>query len=625
MTELEPGRPGSGALADTNQPSTGYPGLAEIAELLRRDRGQCPADLRVAVLRNVTVESIEPYFCFEALRAGIHATMSFGQYDDVMGDAVGGGLERICGDGTADVVVIFTRLEGLSWKLSRNFGGLAPREIDDEVDRLRRYFADVIAGVRRQSNAPVLWVGIEPPLYPAMGVSDALAEYGQVETIHRINGALKDALRADRAGLYVDITTCMLRTGGAQFYDDRFWHLSRAPYSRVGSREIAQELVRSIRAAKGWNKKCLVLDCDNTLWGGVVGEDGISGIALSRQHPGSAYFEFQHDVASLGGRGVILALCSKNNEADVLHAFDVHPDMVLRRSSFASWRINWQDKASNLREIAAELNIGLDSMVFLDDSPFEIELVRRALPEVTAIQLPRGAPSVYRRRLAELGLFDCLARSEEDASRARYYRQNTERRKARAECSDMGEYLRSLAMEVELGLADEFVTPRVAQQTQKTNQFNLTTRRYSELEIANLASSQAADVVWLRLTDRFGDSGIVGTCIVVYDGKVSTIDTFLLSCRALGRGVERAFLAMVVRRARSRGAERIRGAYLPTSKNGQVAEFYSEAGFQKEPQESGSTAHWFSLSLRGPMPEPPEYFKAVRWVQAANLPASGSA
>jgi FkbH-like protein len=279
-------------------------------------------------------------------------------------------------------------------------------------------------------------------------------------------------------------------------------------------------------------------------------------------------------------RGVILALCSKNNEQDVWEVFDTHPDMLLKREHFAAWRINWDDKAANLRALAAELNIGTDSLVFADDSDFESNLIREQMPEVAVLQLPVDRPGEYRWLLAGCGAFDLPYLTEEDRKRGEMYQAQNVRAKEKAGSTDIEAYCRSLAMVLEIGRADSFSTPRIAQQTQKTNQFNLTTRRYTEADIEGFASSGTYDVLWLRLADKFGDMGIIGTCIVSYPGQDASIDTLLLSCRALGRGVEARFLHEVMALAARRGARRMVGQYIPTAKNVQVADFYVAHGFQ---------------------------------------------
>jgi FkbH-like protein len=280
--------------------------------------------------------------------------------------------------------------------------------------------------------------------------------------------------------------------------------------------------------------------------------------------------------------------------------------MLLKRQHIAAARINWQDKAANLREIAAELNLGLDSLVFADDSQFEVDLVRQLVPEVTVLHLPSEKASESRYQLATCGLFETLTLSEEDRRRGAAYQAEAARRQLQTKSGDLASYLRSLEQMLEIRLADSFAVPRIAQLTQKTNQFNLTTRRYSAEDVARMMADDAFDVIHLRHRDRFGDSGLVGVCILRYDGPEATFDSLLLSCRVLGRGVEAAFLTQCLARARQRGARVGVGEYLPTSKNGQVREFYAQQGFSA--QGDGADRQRYTIDLADASWPEPEFF-----------------
>ncbi len=540
---------------------------------------------RIAVLRNVTVESLEPYLKYLAYRQQWNASVTFAGYDTIIQEATGSPSGLLGPD--LHAVLVFSYLETLSPDLTYNFSSLDLVQREQEINRLRDYFQTVIQGIRRQTDATILWHGLETPIYPSLGIRDAQGNDGQSAAVAALNASLRETLSQVSNAFFVDIDACVRRIGAKDFYDLRFWHLAQAPYTRAAAAEIASEEFKFFRNLKGRNKKCLVLDCDNTLWGGVVGEDGLNGIKLGGGYPGSAFSEFQREIVSLYHRGVILALCSKNNEEDVWEVFDRHPDRVLRREHIAAWRINWKDKAANIRELAAELNIGLDSIVFAEDSEFEAGLVREHVPEVEVLLLPKDRPVEYKKTLASCGFFDTVALTEEDRNRGKMYREESARRQMKAESGDLASYYRSLEMRLELGLVNEFTIPRIAQQTQKVNQFNLTTRRYNDADIARFAVSKDHEVYWLRVADRFGDLGIVGTCIVKYEADRAEIETFLLSCRALGRGIEKKFLAEVLERARKRGAKKAVGEYLKTQKNAQTETFYAENGFTAVTPEAG--------------------------------------
>lgn len=572
-----------------------FPPLSEIEARLSRPDVEGMKPLRLTVLRNISVESIEPYLRYLACQIGYDAQIKFGDFDTLVQDAVGGAPDLFVPD--LDGVLVFTPLDALSWDIARNFAALDNDRLEQEITRLAHYFETVVQGIRRQSDAAVLWHGLKPPLYPLLGIHDGQMANGQTATVALINAHLRTALNSVPNAYFVDTATCLARLGEQAFYDVRFWHMARAPYARQGLAAIAAEDFKFLRSLKGLGKKCLVLDCDDVLWGGVVGEDGLNGIKLGKIYPGSSFFEFQQEIVSLFHRGIMIALCSKNNENDVWEIFDHHPDMLLRREHIAAWRINWNDKASNIRELAEELNIGLDSMVFADDSPFDTEWVRGQIPEVETILLPRERPVEYRRWLASCGLFDSAILTNEDRHRGQMYRTDIVRRRSKGLATDLDGYLRSLEMKLKIGFGDKFTIPRIAQQTQKTNQFNLTTKRYTEADIVGFMNERDHQILWLKMADKFGDLGIVGSCIVRHVGDCAEIDTLLLSCRAIGRGVEKQFLSEVLHLARNFGARTAQGEFIRTAKNGQVENFYIENGFKPVTSNEGPERAFFTFDL----------------------------
>ena len=575
-------------------PTPSLPTLFEIERLLEA-QPQTAAPLKISVLRNITVEGIEPYLEYLSASIGCRAEVTFGGYDQILQDAMSPPPGLL--DPNTDVVIVFSLLPTLSPLLDTGFAGLGAAEVEAELERLDAYFAAAIRGIRAQTDAPLLWLGIESPAYAILGIADDQQE-GQAAAVQSLNGRLKRALAEVPAGYFVNTDRCLARLGVRQYYDLRYWQMAKSPYTRAALAELAQECFKFVRALRGRNKKCLVLDCDNTLWGGIIGEDGQGGIKIGADYPGSAYLDFQKEILGLYRRGIILALCSKNNEQDVLDILDQHPDMLLKREHFSAWRINWNDKAANLREIAEELNIGIDSLVFADDSEFEINLVREFLPQVHTLQLSSERPAEYRWILAASGAFDAPSVTQEDKKRAELYRLERQRKQAMAGTTDLDGYYRTLGIEIQIGRADKASLARVAQQTQKTNQFNLTTRRYSEADIARMVESDDSEVFFLRAGDKFGDMGIVGSCLCQYRDDEAVIDTLLLSCRALGRGIETRFLEEVMHLLAAHGAKRVYGQYIVTEKNAQVAEFFQNNDFAACPGRSGE-GQWFSRDLAG--------------------------
>jgi FkbH-like protein len=315
-------------------------------------------------------------------------------------------------------------------------------------------------------------------------------------------------------------------------------------------------------------------------------------------------------VLNLRSRGILLAIVSKNNEADVLEVLRDHPHMQIRESHLAGWRINWQDKATNLVELAKELNIGVDSLVFVDDSEFECELVRQRLPEVAVLYLGTE-PSRYASKLTEAGLFDALALTDEDRARVEMVVADRERKAAQRTAPSLEGFLAGLEMEATFGPPGPADLARIAQLTQKTNQFNLTTERHTEGEIARLAADPTTEVHTLRLHDRFSDLGLVGVAIVSSKGDTALINSLLMSCRVLGRGVEDAFLAHIAGTAADRGAVRLRGRYVPTARNSQVSTFYPDRGFQavRADEATDGAAQTWELDLNGRQLAGPEWIK----------------
>jgi FkbH-like protein len=404
---------------------------------------------------------------------------------------------------------------------------------------------------------------------------------------------------AEEAGIHLlALDTAAARDGLAAWHDPALWHRSKQEITPAAAPAFGELAARLLAAAQGRSAKCLVLDLDNTIWGGVVGDDGLAGIALGQGSAlGEGFLAVQAYAKALAARGIILAVCSKNDEANAWEPFDKHPEMLLRRADIASFKANWQDKAANLRAIAAELNIGLDSLVFLDDNPFERNQVRAELPQVAVPEVPDD-PALVPAVLADAGYFESLAITAEDRERAAQYQANRARESFAATASDMPAYLRSLEMRLHWRRFDPVDLTRTTQLINKTNQFNLTTRRYSEAEVQAVITDPAALGLTFRLTDRFGDNGIIGIIVAHLqpDGD-AVIDTWLMSCRVLGRGVEVTMLNILAAQAAALGAARLIGDYRPTAKNAMVRDHYEKLGFSPLSREPDGASR-ATLSLR---------------------------
>jgi FkbH-like protein len=380
----------------------------------------------------------------------------------------------------------------------------------------------------------------------------------------------------DRVRL-LDLDALMQKTGSDAAFDARKWYLYRQPWSEKFWAETGRQAGRIVCAQTLSAKKCVVLDADNTLWGGVVGEDGIGGIALGDEFPGSAYRDFQRYLLSLQKKGILLAVASRNNEADFYEVVDGHDSMILKRDHVAAFEIHWESKVESLNRIAGKLNIGLDSLVFIDDSAKEIDEVRQRLPAVACLQIPEE-PADLPFFLAGTDLFDQAEITEEDRRRTAMILADRGRQELKGTMSE-AEFKKSLGLEMTIFKTEKQHIARIAQLINKTNQFNLTTIRRAADEIESLSRSPAHLMLGMELKDKYGDYGLVGAAILEKKGDVCVIDTLLMSCRVLGRDAETAFLAHLAKAAQTLKCARIEGRYIPTAKNGMVAELYKNHGF----------------------------------------------
>ncbi len=369
--------------------------------------------------------------------------------------------------------------------------------------------------------------------------------------------------------------------GLRSWFDEKLWVLSKSLCALDHIPAVAQSVVDIALSSRGAGVKCVVLDLDNTVWGGVVGDDGLDGIRVGHLGDGEAFTALQRFALELSRRGILLAVCSKNEHANAIEPFRAHADMVLREKDITMFVANWDDKAKNIARIKETLNIGYDSMVFLDDNPFERNLVRELLPEVIVPELPED-PAEYLKAIGELNLFETTSYSDLDRDRVDLYKKAAQREEVRREFASVDDYLRSLEMEIDVRRFATRDLPRIAQLIQRSNQFNLATRRFTEAQCASLMDDESSLPISVSLRDRFGDYGLIS--VVVVRGGASGapsvfIDEYLMSCRVLQRGVEHFVMNHIFEWARARGAERVEGVYVPTKKNAMVADFYEKFGF----------------------------------------------
>lgn len=406
-------------------------------------------------------------------------------------------------------------------------------------------------------------------------VNSNQSDLSLIEAISRFNSTARQLSLCKLNVKVLDITDFTCKYAVCDLIDWKFYFMSQMPLNPRLAKDFNEWFNKQLDSMALKRKKCLVLDLDNTLWGGVLGEDGVDGIKIGGDYPGKAFLYWQESLLELWKNGVILTLCTKNNENDVFELWNNNPFMVLKKEHFSSYRINWNDKASNIKEIAAELNIGLDSMVFVDDNPTERELIKQVLPMVAVPEWPAQPyelPKFYENLVD--AYFKVYSITDEDKKKSEQYRQNACRVKAQAQFTNMEDFLRSLEICLTISKANEITIPRIAQMTQKTNQFNLTTKRYTENDIQKLIDDGAL-IYTLSVADRFGDNGITGCMILCKSEEGWSVDTLLLSCRILGKGIEFAFVKVVLKNI---GNCTIESSYLPTEKNVQVKDFYEKIG-----------------------------------------------
>ncbi|MGE5272064.1 MAG: HAD-IIIC family phosphatase, partial [Thiohalocapsa sp.] len=470
--------------------------------------------------------------------------------------------------------------------------GAASEVLEAAVERAVRARRALWSALHARLSCLVIDNNADMPADDPFGNFAGAAAAGSRTLWRRYNAALAAAAPAGVAIFDLDHVAALY--GKRRWHDPRYWFHSRHAFALDASGLVAQRAAQLIAGGNGLARKCLVLDLDNTLWGGVVGDDGLAGLALGAGTDGEAFVAFQCFVKALKERGVILAVCSKNDAAIAESVFRDHPDCVLRLDDVAAFVANWDNKADNLREIARRLNIGLDALVFVDDNPAERDIVRRHLPEVAVVELPDD-PALFVAALADCGWFETIAFSAEDRERSRYYAENARREAVREAAVDMGSYLAGLEMTATVGGADPLHLPRIAQLIGKSNQFHLTGTRYGEAEIAALAARPGWFVRHVRLRDRFGDNGLIACLVLERRGSELHIDTWVMSCRVLGRSVEEFIVNEVRRLALAEGCDRLVGRYVPSGRNGLVAGLYERLGFVCEHR--GGDALLWSVAL----------------------------
>ena len=557
-------------------------------ELLRKKRGirrtllerAVFEEKRIAILGGSTTAEIKDMLELFLLDEGIRAVFYESDYNRYFEDAVFDNpeLDRF----TPDVVYIHTTGENILYAPTVS---ATPREADENIERECARFRSVWDHLSKKYACAIIQNNFELPHYRILGNLDCYDHRGRTRHVSELNRLFSAHARSGNNLHINDINYLSAWFGLERWYDKLFWYSYKYAMNYEAIPLLAHSIAAIIKALYGKAKKCLVLDLDNTIWGGVIGDDGVAGIRIGRETPeAEAYLEFQRYVKELNGRGIVLAVSSKNDTA-AAHEGLSHPDSILQLADFSSFRANWEPKSDNVREIARELNLGRDSLVFVDDNPAERDIVRRREPEISVPELGDNVAR-YINVIDKSGYFETVSLSRDDLERTRYYSNTAGLVEEESRFTGYDDFLQSLAMVAEIREFSPAYLDRITQLTNKTNQFNLTTRRYTAAEIAAVAADSSYIALCGRLRDKFGDHGLVSVIIGKLRADVLHIELWLMSCRVLKRGMEAAMFDVFTGMARAKGVKTIIGYYLPTPKNGMVSSLFPEVGFI--PQETGN-------------------------------------
>ena len=557
-----------------------YSEILKVNNLLRKQvEGQKP--YLVKVLSNITCNQMGATLSYHLYQQGINASVSFGNYDNIVQDSFQ--TEGL------NMVVVHYELLNVVGKTDRYVEDLSDEQIDEIVDSLEGELGMILNNLSR-----VPCVLFDSFTDKTLKIS-FLRNNKFANLAKRLNRFVTDH-KAPNTYL-IDLDAIISKIGENSSFDKKLYLLSKTLYTIDFWKEYTYAVSPILLKVTGKAKKAVIFDCDNTLWKGILGEDGIDGIDMSAHSKvGSVYHEVQNIAVWLSKHGVLIGLCSKNNPEDVGEVLEKHPDMSLKNENIVVSEVNWNDKASNLRIIAEELNIGIDSLVFVDDSSFEINLIREQLPQVVCMQVPEAIYD-YPAQLAEIiNTYFYFSDSKADLDKTNQYKQQAQRNQSKRQFGDIESYLKSLEMEVTFHVDDASEIERVAQLTQKTNQLNLCTNRYTDVQIEAIRENTTQSYISLSVKDKFGDSGLTGVAIVSFAGGKGEINDFLMSCRVMGRNIEFVFVDYIIRYLKEKGCDRVLSQYIPTIKNKPVSDFYEKAGFLMVEESEGSKKYTVSIS-----------------------------
>jgi len=536
--------------------------------------------IKIALLSSFTIDPLSMYLEIKCRFAGLYPEIYIAPFNQYQQEILNTSSKLYAFK--PEVVILAVQAEStLPEDFFSQYAKVPKQEKEKYQVEIMERFKTLTSLLTSRINALVLINNFIIPSFTPLGVLDNKVDIGLKNFFHLLNKRLTGLYLKDKQVYVVDFDGVASRHGKSRCLNYEMYYRGSFGISESFLPAVADEYMGYIKALKNLTRKCIVLDLDNTLWGGIIGEDGIDGIQLGKDPPGNAFVDFQRLLLNYYNRGIILAINSKNNYDDAIKVIRDSPHMILREKNFAAMRINWQDKVENMIELAKEINIGLDTMVFVDENPHEREQVRQALPQVLVVDMP-SSPFLFRQVLEDLNDFNTLALTEEDKMRGEMYYASRMRSELQKSMVSLEDFLMSLEMKAVVKQADDLSLPRVTSLVNKTNQFNLTTRRYTTNEIKKMKEEKDKFSLYiLQVIDRFGDEGIVGVAIVRKELKTWVIDSFLMSCRVIGRKLETAFVASILADAKRSNVSTIIGEYIPTKKNEPAKSFYPDHKFSK--------------------------------------------
>jgi len=551
---------------------------------------------RISVLSNIITSNLNEILEYKLRIGGIPAIVNSGDYDNIVQDST-----KIQ---DSNVVIVFWELCNIIDGLQSKIELLNDNEFGKIIEKIKSEIDFVIKNL--ESKSLVLFNKFTSIQFRSMffrknnfdELADQLNEY--LERIISNNFML------------IDLEKVMLNVGVENSCDFRYYYSSKALYTIDFYKTYSEFISPLINSINGKSKKALIFDCDNTLWKGILGEDGFDNIEMSEAtKDGSIFSEIQSIALYLNKQGIIIGLCSKNNPDDIAEVINSHPDMQLRDQYISINKSNWLDKVSNLNKIADELNIGLDSIVFIDDSNFEVNLINQHLPEVTVLQVPEKLSQYPNMLRNNINLFYNISISDEDKKKVNMYKEQIKRATHKKSFNNIDDYLSSLDIKISILKNNKKIIPRLSQMSQKTNQFNLTTKRYTEMDIKSFFNNNSSVIIAISVSDKFGDNGITGLSIVNtnYENKSAHIDTFLMSCRIIGRNVEYAFIDYIIEKIKMSGVNYVTSEFIKTNKNDQVINFFEDCGFSLI--KSTNSIKNYSLDINTYKPKDISYIEVI--------------